>query len=96
VLAGGRDSEKSRDELWQWFTTNYDKIVARTGSFAGGKLPALAAKGGCSKAEADRLSAFFKPRMGQVSGAERGLAQTSEEILLCSALKDKQDPKSIK
>jgi cytosol alanyl aminopeptidase len=96
VLMGGRDSEKSRDELWQWFTTNYDKIVARTGSFAGGKLPALAAKGGCSKAEADRLSAFFKPRLGQVSGAERGLAQTSEEILLCSALKDKQDPKTIK
>ncbi|HEY4092829.1 MAG TPA: M1 family metallopeptidase [Luteibacter sp.] len=96
VLAGGRDSEKSRDELWQWFTTNYDKIVARTGSFAGGKLPALGAKGGCSKAEADRLSAFFKPRMGQVSGAERGLAQTSEEILLCSALKDKQDAKTIK
>lgn len=96
VLMGGRDNEKSRDELWQWFTTNYDKIVARTGSFAGGKLPSLAAKGGCSKAEADRLSAFFKPRLGQVSGAERGLAQTSEEILLCSALKDKQDPKTIK
>jgi Aminopeptidase N len=96
VLSGGRDSEASRNDLWKWFEANYDKIVARTGSFAGGKLPALAAKGGCSKAEADRLSAFFKPRMGQVSGVERGLAQTSEEILLCSALKDKQDPKSIK
>ena len=96
VRSGGRDSEASRNDLWKWFEANYDKIVARTGSFAGGKLPALAAKGSCSKAEADRLSAFFKPRMGQVSGAERGLAQTSEEILLCSALKDKQDPKSIK
>ncbi|QDE40766.1 M1 family metallopeptidase [Luteibacter pinisoli] len=96
VLMGGRDNEKSRDELWQWFTTNYDKIIARTGSFAGGKLPSLAAQGGCSKAEADRLSEFFKPRLGQVSGAERGLAQTSESILLCSALKDKQDAKTIK
>ena len=45
--------------------------------------------------EADRLNAFFKPRLGQVSGAERGLAQTSEEILLCSAQKAKQDPKAI-
>ncbi|WP_413624139.1 M1 family metallopeptidase [Luteibacter sp. Lutesp34] len=95
VLRGGRDTEASRTQLWNWFLANYDKIVARTGSFAGGRLPALAGGGGCSKAEADRLSAFFKPRLGQVSGAERGLAQTSEEILLCSAQKAKQDPKAI-
>ncbi|MGE7137982.1 M1 family metallopeptidase [Luteibacter sp. NPDC031894] len=95
VLRGGRDSEASRAQMWKWFTTNYDKIVGRTGSFAGGRLPALGGGGGCSKEEADRLSAFFKPRMSQVSGAERGLAQTSEEILLCSAQKAKQDPKAI-
>ncbi|WP_426285501.1 M1 family metallopeptidase [Luteibacter sp. E-22] len=95
VLRGGRDSEASRAELWKWFVANYDKIVARTGSFAGGQLPGLAGGGGCSKAEADRLSEFFKPRLGQVSGAERGLAQTSEQILLCSAQKAKQDPKAI-
>jgi alanyl aminopeptidase len=95
VLRGGRDSETSRANLWKWFDTNYDKIVARTGSFAGGQLPALAGRGGCSKVEADRLSEFFKPRLAQVSGAERGLAQTSEEILLCSAQKAKQDPKAI-
>ena len=95
VLRGGRDSEASRSQMWKWFLANYDKIVERTGSFAGGRLPALAGGGGCSKAEADRLNAFFKPRLNQVSGAERGLAQTSEEILLCSAQKAKQDPKAI-
>jgi alanyl aminopeptidase len=95
VLRGGRDTEASREQMWKWFLANYDKIVARTGSFAGGRLPALAGGGGCSKAEADRLSAFFKPRLNQVSGAERGLAQTSEEILLCAAQKAKQDPKAI-
>ena len=95
VLRGGRDSEASRTDLWKWFVANYDKIVARTGSFAGGQLPGLAGRGGCSKAEADRLSDYFKPRLAQVSGAERGLAQTSEEILLCSAQKAKQDPKAI-
>ncbi|NID05509.1 M1 family metallopeptidase [Luteibacter jiangsuensis] len=95
VLRGGRDTEASRAQMWKWFLANYDKIVERTGSFAGGRLPALAGGGGCSKAEADRLNAFFKPRLNQVSGAERGLAQTSEEILLCSAQKAKQDPKAI-
>jgi hypothetical protein len=51
--------------------------------------------GGCSKAEADRLQAFFKPRLKEVTGAARGLAQTSESTLLCAALKDKQDPAAI-
>lgn len=95
VLRGGRATEATRNDLWTWFTANYDKIVARTGSFAGGQLPAMAAGGSCSKAEADRMDAFFKPRLGQVSGADRGLAQTSEQTLLCAALKAKQDPKAI-
>jgi alanyl aminopeptidase len=74
---------------------NYDKIVARTGSFAGGRLPGLMGGGGCSQAEADRLQAFFKDRAKDVSGAERGLAQNVEATLLCSALKAKQDPAAI-
>ncbi|TCV93954.1 alanyl aminopeptidase [Luteibacter rhizovicinus] len=96
ILRGARDTEASRDGLWKWFVTNYDKVVARTGSFAGGQLPGLAGGGGCSKVEADRLTAFFQPRLKEVTGAERGLAQTTESTLLCAALKEKQDPKSIR
>jgi alanyl aminopeptidase len=95
LLRGSRDSEASRNELWKWYVTNYDKIIARTGSFAGGKVVTMAAAGSCSKAEADRMSEFFKPKLAQVSGAERDLAQTSESTLLCAALKAKQDPKAI-
>ena len=95
VLRGGRDTEASRDAMWNWFVANYDKIVARTGSFAGGRLPALMGGGGCSQADADRLQSFFQPRLKQVTGAERGLAQTRENTLLCAALKAKQDPAAI-
>jgi alanyl aminopeptidase len=95
LLRGNRDSEAGRNELWKWYTTNYDKIVARTGSFAGGKLVTMAAGGSCSKSEADRMNEYFKPKLAQVSGAERDLAQTSESTLLCAALKAKQDPKAI-
>jgi alanyl aminopeptidase len=95
LLRGDRDSEAGRNELWKWYTTNYDKIVARTGSFAGGKLVTMAAGGSCSKSEADRMNEYFKPKLAQVSGAERDLAQTSESTLLCAALKAKQDPKAI-
>jgi len=95
LLLGDRDTRVGRDALWQWFTTHYAQVLARTGSFAGGRLPWLAAGGGCSRAEADRLQAFFKSRMDDAAGIDRGLAQTSESIRLCSALKAAQDPKAI-
>jgi alanyl aminopeptidase len=95
LLRGGRNTATQRDAMWQWFTTHYTQILTRTGSFAGGFLPALAAGGGCSNAEVDRLQGFFKSRMKDADGVDRGLAQTSESIKLCSALKTKQDPAAI-
>ena len=96
ILRGGRDTVAQRDGLWNWFTAHYDKIVARTGAFAGGYLPRLAAGGGCSDAEAQRVENYFKPKLGQEeAGLKRGLAQTHESIVLCSALKAHQNTASI-
>lgn len=95
LLRAGRDTRAQRDAMWQWFTAHYRQILARTGSFSGGRLPSLGAAGGCSPAEGHRLQAFFKPRSSDAAGIERGLAQTSESIQLCSALKAKQDPAAI-
>jgi alanyl aminopeptidase len=95
ILRGGRDTPAARDALWQWFTTHYDQVLGRTGSFASGFVPRLAGGGGCSTAEADRLDAYFKPRLKDLAGADRGLAQTREQVLLCAALKAKQDPAAI-
>ena len=95
VLRGGRETRAQRDRLWHWFTGHYQRIVARTGSFAGGELPALAGEGGCDQGEADRLTAFFGPRVGQVPGMARGLAQTRESIGLCTALEARQNPAVI-
>lgn len=95
ILRGGRDTVAQRDDLWSWFTAHYDQIVARTGVFSGGRLPSLAAGGGCSQPEAQRVETFFKPKVGQVPGLKRGFAQTHESIVLCSALKAHQKPASI-
>ena len=96
ILRGGRDTVAQRDGLWNWFTARYDKIVARTGAFAGGYLPRLAAGGGCSDAEAQRVENYFKPKLGQEeAGLKRGLAQTHESIVLCSALKAHQNTASL-
>ena len=96
LLYGGRDTVAERDALWSWFTAHYDQILKRTGSFSGGRLPSLAGAGGCSAAEGDRLQSFFKGKSQDAAGIDRGLAQTSESIQLCSALKAKQDPNSIR
>ncbi len=95
LLYGHRDTRAGRDMLWNWFTGHYDAIIKRTGSFASGYVPRLAGGGGCSEAEASRLQAFFKPRLKELPGADRGLAQTSESIRLCAALKKEQKPSAI-
>ncbi|HEV2679932.1 MAG TPA: M1 family metallopeptidase [Rhodanobacter sp.] len=95
LLRAGRETETQRDAMWTWFTAHYAQILDRTGSFSGGRLPSLAAGGGCTTAEGDRLQTFFKPRVKDAAGIDRGLAQTSESIQLCSALKAKQDAAAI-
>jgi alanyl aminopeptidase len=90
-----RDTEQGRTAMWNWFVRNYDKVLARTGTFGSGYLPRLAGGGGCSKAEAQRMTDFFTPRLKDLSGADRGLAQSTESTLLCAALKEKQDPAAI-
>ncbi|MDN5923550.1 MAG: M1 family metallopeptidase [Xanthomonadales bacterium] len=84
---------KDRSAGWQWFVKHYDQVVARTGTFATGYLPAKAS--GSSVAEAERNQAFFKPKLDDLSGADRGLAKVTESTLLCAALKAKQDPDAI-
>ncbi len=95
ILRGGRDTAAQRASLWTWFTSHYDQIRARTGVFTGSYLPFLAAGGSCSDAEAQRVDAFFTPKLGQVPGLKRGLAQAHEAIMLCSALKAHQNPASL-
>jgi len=51
--------------------------------------------GGCSDEEATRLQDFFATRAKNVSGAERGLAQTTEATKLCAAGIAKQDPNAL-
>ena len=95
LLYGSRDTAQGRTDVWNWFVKHYDQVVARSGSFSTGYLPGLAGGGGCSQAEADRMQAFFKPRLKDLTGADRGLAQSTESTLLCAALKAKQDPDAI-
>lgn len=90
-----RDTRAGRDAMWHWFVDNYDAVYKRIGAFASGYVPGLAGGGGCSDAEAERLTKFFTPRLKDLPGADRGLAQTTESIRLCAALKKAQSPVAI-
>ncbi|MDE1885426.1 MAG: ERAP1-like C-terminal domain-containing protein, partial [Xanthomonadaceae bacterium] len=95
LFFANRDTAQGRTAMWDWFVKHYAQVVARTGTFASGYLPRLAGGGGCSRAEAQRMQEFFMPRLKDLSGADRGLAQSSESTLLCAALKAKQNPAAI-
>ncbi len=86
-----RETRAGRDAMWDWFVDHYDAIYKRIGAFASGYVPRLAGGGGCSDEEAERLGTFFKPKLKDLPGADRGLAQTSESIRLCAALKKAQE-----
>ncbi len=90
-----RDTAEGRTAMWNWFVKHYDQVLVRIGTFASGYLPGLAGGGGCSRAEAERMTQFFTPRLKELSGADRGLAQSTESTLLCAALRARQDPAAI-
>lgn len=92
LLGNDRDTAAERDRRWDWFADHYHQVNTRLGMSAGSYLPKLAAGGGCSTAEAQRLEAFFEPKLGQVPGLQRGLAEVHESIVLCGALKAHQKP----
>ena len=95
LLRSSPGTRASRDAMWRWFTSHYRHVLDRMGGLAGNFLPLLAAGDGCSLAEVDRLQAFFGSHKADVPGIDRNLAQVSEAIRLCSALKARQDPASI-
>jgi alanyl aminopeptidase len=90
-----RDTAEGRTAMWNWFVKHYDQVLVRIGTFASGYLPGLAGGGGCSQAEAERMTQFFTPRLKELSGADRGLAQSTESTLLCAALQARQDSAAI-
>jgi alanyl aminopeptidase len=95
LFYANRDTAAGRTAMWNWFVKHYGQVIARTGTFASGRLPGMAGGGGCSQAEAERMTQFFTPRLKELSGADRGLAQSTESTLLCAALKARQDPAAI-
>jgi len=80
VLAG---SLETRDAAWAWLEAHFDALVALLPDRFGGQLPSMIKS--CDAAWAEKVRAFFAPRVERLTGGPRNLAQALEAATQCAA-----------
>ena len=80
---------------YQYVREHYQEIKAKlpraVGTDYASYLPFLAASATCSDEEQNEAKAFFEPRMKDVIGGQRSLANALERIHLCAAAKPESE-----
>ena len=95
-LYGGQMGEpENRAAWWQWLQKNFDALRARLPDFVQGSLPFMGAAGSCEHQHADEMRTFFTPRLKDIVGGDRSLAQAVEGIEQCSALREHVGTKAL-
>jgi cytosol alanyl aminopeptidase len=80
VLAG---AVETRDLAWAWLEASFDALVPMLPDRYGGQLPSAIKI--CDPAWAERVRAFFTPRIASLTGGPRNLAQALETATQCAA-----------
>jgi alanyl aminopeptidase len=91
VVVAALQSEAGKRVVWDFLKEHYDAVVARAPREAQGQIPGLAS-GFCDKERRAEVAEFFKDRAPKLLGGSRTLSQTLEEIDLCIALRQTQEP----
>jgi alanyl aminopeptidase len=89
------EEPENRAAFWTWFQAHYEALKARMSPLGRGYLPAVPATGRCSSAQADEMRNFFEPRIKDLIGGERILAQSLESISQCNSLREHVGEKSL-
>jgi cytosol alanyl aminopeptidase len=79
---------RAREIVWEFVQHNFDTINSTIPGARGipfGALLPLTASGFCDAAHRKQVEDFFQPRIAQLPGGARNLANTLERIRLCSA-----------
>ena len=82
--------EGNRRLVWDFFTANYDAIVAKMPREITGFLPFLGASF-CDATHRTEVAAFFQDRAAKLPGGARSLSQALEAIDLCIASRSAQE-----
>jgi len=93
VVMGAQLGEHAlRDGARQWLHSEYDALMKKGPRGLGGGFVRFDAANRCSAAEADAIQAWHEPRLREVEGGPRRVAQSVEGIRLCAALAAAQQP----
>jgi alanyl aminopeptidase len=84
LVWGALDDERTRAVAFEFVTDNYDALRARLPRDSGAKLVKVGAQF-CDGGRRAEVEEFFRDRMATQVGGPRALAQTLEQIALCSA-----------
>jgi alanyl aminopeptidase len=83
------ERRETRDVAFQWLEAHADGVFARVSRNGRANTPWLAARF-CTREGAERVRAFFTPRLADVNGAEVQLRGALEAIAVCVAERDAQ------
>lgn len=84
LFAAQLGKPRLRKEAWAWFKAHFDGLRPHLPSHHAFTLPHMAG-GFCTEADAADVEAFFTPRLKNLAGADRALAQALESVRLCAA-----------
>jgi alanyl aminopeptidase len=73
----------TRDAAWRWLTTHFDELVPMLPDRFAGQIPRSIRM--CSAPQIAEVRAFFAPRVEQLTGGPRNLAQALESAEQCVA-----------
>jgi alanyl aminopeptidase len=79
----------NREAMWDWYVANLDLLLARLPEGYRNFMPVVG-KLFCSEERAQELAGLFEPKLEELPGAARNLAQSLETMRLCASLKDSQ------
>ncbi len=80
---------ETRKAAWQWLRTHFDAVVGRVSPNRAGALPYYVRF--CDDAHAAELEAFFTPKIANLDGGPRNLANALESMRLCVARRKAQE-----
>jgi alanyl aminopeptidase len=87
--------KENRAAFWNWFQSHFDVLRARMPDAYQRMLPRLPAVGRCDKADSETLQQWLAPRIKDVIGGERALAQSLEGVAQCTALREHVGEKAL-
>ncbi|MEO0854869.1 MAG: ERAP1-like C-terminal domain-containing protein [Cyanobacteria bacterium J06648_11] len=87
LIRGQMQNPETREATWAWFQANYSKLVVNLPTQWRRRTPDYA-QSFCNAQKVKDLQTFFEEVGHLAPGYQRALAQTSETIELCAALKE--------